>query len=203
MGNKGDSTRDKILQITQQLMLEKGFAGATLDEIISRSKITKGGFFYHFDNKDDLARHLMIRYRQDDDVFFRGLMQRADELSDDPLQQMLIFLKLLSESMAELPDVHPGCLVATYTAANQMMNDDVRQATADTLISWRDMFRERFDRIQRLYSRREADDSESLADMLSTVIEGGIILSRALDDQQILVRQLLNFRSYIKLLYTP
>ncbi len=202
MGTKGDATREKILQVTQKLMLEKGFAGATLDEIISESRITKGGFFYHFDGKDDLARHLMLQYQQDDEIFFGDLMQRADELSEDPLQRMLIFLKLLSEAMGQLPDVHPGCLVATYTSAHQMTNQAVRDATAGTLLSWRDMFRARFDLINQTFQAKENISPEDLADMLSTTIEGGIILSRALANQGILVEQIMLFRSYIRLLYS-
>ena len=108
MATKGEETRENILNIAQSIMLQKGFAGTSLDEIIAASNITKGGFFYHFNSKDDLAVHLMLKYQRDDIAFFSGLFDRAEELSDDPLQQMLVFLKLLSEAMAEVQKNHPG-----------------------------------------------------------------------------------------------
>ncbi len=37
--------------------------------------------------------------------------------------------------------------------------------------------------------------------MLNTIIEGGIIMSRTLSDQQILVQQILQYRDYIRLIY--
>jgi TetR/AcrR family transcriptional repressor of nem operon len=42
---------------------------------------------------------------------------------------------------------------------------------------------------------------EELADMLSSIIEGGIIMSKVLDDRHVLPNQLLQYRSYIRLVF--
>ena len=42
---------------------------------------------------------------------------------------------------------------------------------------------------------------EELADMLSSVIEGGIIMSKVLDDKSILPNQLQHYRNYIHLVF--
>ena len=201
MATKGEATKENILEIAQGLMLQKGFSGTSLDEIISASNITKGGFFYHFESKNDLAKHMMLKYQHDDEIFFNGLFQRADELSEDPLQQMLIFLKLLAEAMENLPDVHPGCLVATFTSANQQLNEEVKSVTADCTLSWRDMFAHRLDKINQLYPMKIDTTVNELSDMLSTIIEGGIIMSRTLSEQKILVQQILQYRNYLRLNY--
>ena len=201
MATKGEATRENILEIAQGLMLQKGFSGTSLDEIISAANITKGGFFYHFESKNDLAKHLMLKYQHDDAVFFNRLFDRADDLSEDPLQQMLIFLKLLAEAMENLPDVHPGCLVATFTSANQQLNDDVKTVTADCTLSWRDMFANRLEKISRVYPMKVETTINELSDLLSTIIEGGIILSRTLSEQKILVQQILQYRNYLRLIF--
>jgi AcrR family transcriptional regulator len=201
MATKGDTTKENILEIAQSLMLQKGFSGTSLDEIISAANITKGGFFYHFDSKNDLAKHLMLKYQHDDEIFFNSLFERADELSEDPLQQMLIFLKLLAEAMGNLPDVHPGCLVATFTSANQQLNDEVRSVTADCTLSWCNMFANRLEKISLIYPMKTETSVNELADMLSTIIEGGIIMSRTLSEQKILVQQILQYRNYLRLIY--
>ena len=202
MVTKGEATKDNILKISQELMLQKGFSGTSIDEIIAESKITKSGFFYHFDSKNDLAKHLMLKYQSDDVIFFNGLFERADELSEDPLQQMLVFLKLLAEAMANLPDVHPGCLVATFTSANQQLNDEVKKVTADTTLSWRGLFAIHLEKINLQYSMKTKCTVNELADMLSTIIEGGIIMSRTLSEQKILSQQILLYRDYLRLLYS-
>ena len=202
MPTKGELTRENVLAIAQKLMLEKGFSGTSIDEIIDASGLTKGGFFYHFNSKNDLAKHLMYKYQADDAAFFNGIFQRADELSEDPLQQMLIFLKLLAEAMIDLPGLHPGCLVANFTFYSQMLNDDVKQAAAETLVVWRNMFAERIESINIKYSQKIETSSTELADMLNSVIEGGIIVSRAQGDKNILPQQILMYRDHLRFLYS-
>jgi TetR/AcrR family transcriptional repressor of nem operon len=202
MPTKGEMTRENVLEIAQRLMLEKGFSGTSIDEIIEESGLTKGGFFYHFDGKNELARHLMMKYQRDDTAFFNNLFQRADDLSEDPLQQMLIFLKLLAEAMSDLPGLHPGCLVANFTFYGQMLNDDVKQATADTMLVWRKMFTERIDRINKKYKQKIETSSIELADMLNSIIEGGIIISRAQMDKDLLPQQILMYRDHLRFMYS-
>jgi TetR/AcrR family transcriptional regulator, transcriptional repressor for nem operon len=48
MARDGKPTRDKILAESKTLVLENGFAGTSVDQILERSQITKGAFFYHF-----------------------------------------------------------------------------------------------------------------------------------------------------------
>lgn len=42
---------------------------------------------------------------------------------------------------------------------------------------------------------------EELADMLSSIVEGGIIMSKVLNDKRILPDQLLQYRNYIRLVF--
>ncbi len=201
MPTKGELTRENILGIAEHIILQKGFSGTSIDEIIEAASITKGGFFYHFKGKEDLARHLMLRYQVADDQFFNQLFDRADSLSEDPLQQMLIFLKLLAEAMGNLPDTHPGCLVASFTYENQQFNDDVKQIICDCLVGWRQLFIRKLAAIGDIHPMNIETDIMELADMLTSIIEGGIILSKAFNEPERLVNQILQYRNHIRLLY--
>jgi hypothetical protein len=114
---------------------------------------------------------------------------------------MLIFLKLLAEAMENLPDVHPGCLVATFTSANQQLNDEVKNVTADCTLSWRDLFAQHLEKINQQYPMKTEIPVNELSDMLCTILEGGIIMSRTLSEQKILVQQILQYRNYLRLIY--
>lgn len=201
MATKGEQTRDNVLNIAEKLILQKGFCATSIDEVIQESGLTKGGFFYHFKNKNDLARHIMVRYREQDRIFFEGLFARAAELSDDPLQQMLIFVKLLSEAMANLGVTHPGCLVASYTYESEQYDPEIKELAADVVLDWREMFLQQLSRVAGKYPPKEEVSIEALADMLSSIIEGAIVVTRVLSDKDILVKQLLQYRSYLKLLF--
>ena len=202
MATKGEATKEKILEIARSLILKKGFSGTSLDEIIAESNITKGGFFYHFDNKNDLAKHLMLKHQLEDEALFNDMFARANELSEDPLQQMLIFLKLLAEMMENMPEVHPGCLVATFISANYQLSDEVKQVTAECTISWRVLFAAHLNKILDQYTLNIDTSIDELSDMLSAIIEGGIILSRTFAEQKILAQQILQYRNHIRLLFS-
>lgn len=55
------STRDRILDALQDVLLADGPAGATLDVVAQRAGVSKGGLLYHFRSKDDLFAGLLDR----------------------------------------------------------------------------------------------------------------------------------------------
>ncbi|MGE0597121.1 MAG: TetR/AcrR family transcriptional regulator [Hyphomonadaceae bacterium] len=198
---KGELTRERILDIAQDAVLAKGFAGTSLDEIICEAGITKSGFFYHFRDKNDLAKALLERYLAQEDTLFLGLFKQADELSDDPLHSFLIFLKLFADVLADLPNGHPGCLVASYVYQDHLFSQEVRAINADGLLIWRERFRERFDRIAERYPPRIEVDLDTMADLVTSVADGGIIMSKCLHDPGLLPRQIMHYRSFVKLVF--
>ena len=201
MGTKGEQTREHIMATAESIILNRGYAGTSIEEIIGKAGITKGGFFYHFDGKNDLARNLILRYLENDLVFFTGLADRARSLTEDPLQQLLIFLKLMAEAMEDLPGAHPGCLVASFTYEAEQFDDEVRELNAEGVLSWRRIFMEHLEAVVQKYPMKIEQPLEELADMLSAVIEGGIIMSKVLKDRTILPNQLLQFRNYVRLAF--
>ena len=203
MAVKGQATKTKLMDIAERLILNRGFSAMSIDEVIKEAGITKGGFFYHFDSKNSLVYALMQRYREKEAFIFSDLFKRAEELTSDPLQQMLVFVKLFAEMMADMKLLHPGCVVASITYESQQVNEQVRNITTEIVLDWRNLFREHLKKIEQVYSPNANVSSDDLADMLSTIMEGGIIISRALNDPSVLEKQLLEYRSYLELLYRP
>lgn len=200
---KGSDTRERILALAEEAVLAKGFASTSIEELISAVGITKSGFFYHFKDKTELAKAMMLRYLERDKALLDDLFRRADELDEDPLHGLLIALKLFAEMMAQLPEAHPGCLAASFCYQDQLFNREIREMNARSMLDWRDRCRARFERIAQAHPPREEVDLEALSDMLATMVEGALILGRALRDPTILPRQVLQFRAYVRLLFAP
>lgn len=200
---KGEATRERIMDVAEAAILAKGFGGTSIDEVIAETGITKSGFFYHFSDKNALALKLLERYIVREEELLDDLFARARELNDDPLHSFLIGLKLLAELLGDIPNGHPGCLVATYCYNEQLFDKKVRDLYAETVLSWRVRFRAMLDEIVIIYPPREPVDLDSLADMVNNTVEGGIVMSKALRDSKVIVDQLVLMRSYIKLLFTP
>lgn len=200
---KPASTRERLLELAEQMVLRKGFASTSIEELIAGVGITKSGFFYHFKDKNDLARALMQRYLDDNKRQLDHIFERAAELHDDPLHGFLIGLKLFAELLNKVHDVHPGCIAAAVVYQDQLFDAEVRNLSAEGMLDWRKRFRAHLDCIVERYPPKIEVDLDSLADMMSALADGGIILSKALKDRTALPAQITHYRNYIKLLFEP
>lgn len=199
--SKGSSARERILELAEAAVLEKGFAATSIDELIAGAGITKSGFFYHFRDKSELARALMQRYIAVHDSVLDDIFKRADELNEDPLHGFLVALKLFAEMMADLPGTHPGCLVSSFVYQDQLLNREVRELAVAGVQGWRQRFRDRLTTIAARYPPRIAVDLDDLADMANTLIDGGIILSKLTRDRDVLPRQIMLYREFVRAVF--
>ena len=198
---KGERTRARIMDLAYDAIMHKGFAATSIEELVEAAGITKSGSFYHFKDKNDLARQLYDRFLREDEGIVDQLEQRARVLSDDPLQSFLIFLNLYAQLMDDMEGLHPGCMVATVTYHERLFDAEVRQMNMDYLLGARERFRRWFDAILERHQPVEAIDADAMADQLTGVIEGAIIMSKALKDEALMGRQTRLFRQHVKLLF--
>lgn len=194
-------TRQRILDVAQAAVLQKGFSATSIEEIIAAVGITKSGFFYHFADKGELAHAMLERYLEAERVLFDNLFARADELSEDPLHAFLIAMKLFAEMFENLPGAHPGCLTAAYCYQDRQFDKRVRELNAAGILAWRDRFHSRLVAIAERYPPRLPVDLVAVADMLSALADGGIILSKALEEPQALPRMIGLYREFVRALF--
>jgi len=198
---KGEKTRERLMDLAYASIVEKGFAATSIEELVEAAGITKSGFFYHFRDKNDLARQLFGRFLDEDEGIMVTLENRARELSDDPLQSFLIFLNVYAQMMDDMEALHPGCMVATVTYQERMFDADVKQMNVDYLRRMRERLARWLSEIVDKYPPRIPVDVEELADHLNVVVEGAIIQSKALRDESLMGKQTRLFRNHIKLLF--
>jgi AcrR family transcriptional regulator len=198
---KGERTRERILDIAYESIVQKGFAATSVEELVEAAGITKSGFFYHFRDKSDMARQLFDRFLAEDEAIIGTLSTRARDLSDDALQSFLIFLNLYAQLMDDMQDLHPGCMVASVAYQERMFDSDLKQMNIDYILRMRRHFRHWLDDIAAKHPPRDEVNLDALADHLTTIVEGAIILSRSLQDPGLMGKQARLFRSYVKLLF--
>ena len=198
---KGERTRERILDVAYASIVEKGFAATSIEELVEAAGITKSGFFYHFRDKNDMARELFDRFLGEDDAILDTLEERARALSDDPLQSLLIFLNLYAEMLDEMEDLHPGCMVATVTYQERIFDPALKQMNVDYLLRTRQRFARWLEEITAKNPPKVEVDLDALADQLTVIVEGSIILSKALRDAKLMGGQVRLFRSSVRLIF--
>ena len=201
--SRGAETKRRIMDVAQESVLQKGFEATSIDEIVANADITKSGFFYHFADKNALATALIERHIDVEETLFDDIFGRARELTDDPLQVLLVGLRLLAELIEDLPNGHPGCIVATAAYQDRLFNQAVRDANRRAVLGWRRRFRGMFEDALAVYEFVDDVNLDDLADMVSCLMEGGIVMARALDAPKVTSAQVMMLRSFIKLLFRP
>ncbi len=198
---RGEDTRERLLETAEQAVLQKGFAATSIDELIAAVGITKSGFFYHFKGKNELAKALLQRYIDNEEELLDDLFRRGDELHEDPLHGFLVGLKMFAEMMMDLPEGHPGCLVASYCYQENLFSADVRALNKEAVLAWRTRFRHRLDLIAERYPPKIDVDLDALADMVSVLVDGGIIVSKVVRDKAVLPQQIMLYRDYVRAIF--
>jgi TetR/AcrR family transcriptional repressor of nem operon len=201
MPRSGAKTKSLILDAAHELVMGHGLAGTSIDMVLAKAEVTKGAFFYHFKSKADLARSLVERYAENDAAHLQSQLSRAEKLSRDPLQQVLIFIGLLQEEVEQLADPGAGCLIASFIYQFEDLDAEVRSISAQSFLAWRQRLGAKFEAAMAENSPKVPVKAEELADANVSTFEGGFVMMRVLQDPKQLAQQLAQYRNYIELLF--
>ena len=201
MTSKAEATRERLLAAAKKLVMSKGFAGTSIDDVLKATGLTKGAFFHHFKSKADLADQLMRWYAETDMKMFRTLMAQAEAAHDDPLDQLLQFLQAFEVYLCDPENPPRGCMYALYTYEDEHFENDVKAFVSETLQTWTAMYIRKFQEVIDRYPPARPVTAKKLAEMFVAVIEGGLILERAHGKPGMTARQSEQFRAYLELLF--
>jgi len=201
MADKGAQTRERILATAEPLILRQGFAGTSLDDILDATGLTKGAFFHHFKDKAGFARALIERYARNDFAVLDRLSAEAEAANDDPLDQVLHFIKLFEDFVAGLPEPIIGCLFATYTYESLQFDPAINSFIAQNFRRWSALYEKKFEAVLARHRPARPTSARELAETVMAVLEGGFILSRNFNDPILVTRLSRQFRQYLELLF--
>lgn len=80
---KAEATRRHILEKAFELIYVKGYQNTSIDDILATTKVTKGAFYYHFQNKDEMGLAIINEVLKPTitDSFVGPLQKEADPLT--------------------------------------------------------------------------------------------------------------------------
>ncbi len=184
-----ETARDKLLASLCDLVLQRGFAAASVDAICQRAGVSKGSFFHHFKNKEEAAQATLT-------WFFANMNDRvAAQLPADatPRQRVLAFLDGFI-AMMKSPGAPPGCLIGTLALEVSGSHPDIRQQvvscfdqTADNLVPL----------LQQALGDKKRRRAKELADHFVSVMQGGLLLAKARQNPQVAVSAIEHYKQYL------
>jgi TetR/AcrR family transcriptional regulator, transcriptional repressor for nem operon len=196
--SRGERTRKELMDLAEVAILEKGYAATSIDELIAQAGITKSGFFYHFEDKLELAKELLRRDNATIEAGLQRIFEGAEAKHPDPLEALLEGMTRYALSAAASPSTRPGCLAAAFSYQHALFDDEMQQLVLYGLEFKRRMIRERLDRVAAKYPPREEIDLDAVADMAIAIIQGAMIMDRVRDPPPVMQAQMELYRIYLR-----
>ena len=202
MGRDGKPTRDKILAESKALVFENGFSGTSIDQILQRTGITKGAFFYHFKTKNALAKALIEEFAREDIFYLNEVLKKTENLKEDPLNRLLRFIQEFIDMMSGVTEPH-SCLYATYTYEPSQFDQETLGHISETLLTWRTAMEQLINNVLEEYDTKFEIDIKSLADHTTVIFEGAFVVSKALNGRDLTADHLKHLKNYFELIFIP
>ncbi len=132
------TTKERILDAAEELMLAKSFHSVGLNEILSAVKVPKGSFYHYFTSKEQFGVELIRHYVTEATAFKKRLLLTGD-LDPNPLERLTAYYNGAIAQMLENQCL-PACLVIKLSSEVSNMSDDMRAVLAEGMAEWRGIF---------------------------------------------------------------
>ena len=186
-------TKERLLDAAERLMLAKGFAATTLDEICEKSKLTKGSFFHYFESKDQLGKELLERFCATGEKLHESF---CCPLERDPLKRVFGYIDAAAK-FGQDPKMR-GCLLGLFSQELAETNPGIRDACAKGFEGWKKQFGQELAKAKAAHATRMAFHPEELAEHFIAIMEGALILSKAKQDPAVIGRSMRHFKQYVE-----
>ncbi|MCF2519316.1 TetR/AcrR family transcriptional regulator [Dyadobacter sp. CY351] len=130
--NKSAGTRLDILQKAFELIYKNGFQPTSIDTIIASTNVTKGAFFYHFKNKEEMGLALIA------EVLSPGMHEAMIEPlhhANDPLESLYKMMQGLLMENAFFR-IEYGCPAVNLIEEMGPLNEQFGNALRQLLVTW-------------------------------------------------------------------
>ena len=170
---KGHATRASILQTAAEVFAERGYADTTLSELIARSGLTKGAFYFHFSSKEQLAFAVLEEKQRQ---WLRFVGQRV---LDKP--KAIDQLRALGPALIRLHREDPSAYSASRLSRDLGRMPELADSVRAQMRSWIELVAGIISRAQRDGDLPSELDAAALATILVAATDGLKDLSDVLD----------------------
>jgi TetR/AcrR family transcriptional regulator, transcriptional repressor for nem operon len=192
-------TREKILQAAAGLFALKGYHDAKLEEVLDTAQVTKGAFFHHFRDREDLG-FAVLDWHMDRRRQLLNVIERELPLAEqaDPLQQVFRRLDAIQEMVRRREGCKGGCVIGNMSTALSDCHDGFRKRLAECFDEMAQEFLPHLQAAARQGRVTRRTNTGELARYIVTVIEGAIMQARTLGDAKLLPLQFAFLKEHLK-----
>ncbi|HTR67793.1 MAG TPA: TetR/AcrR family transcriptional regulator [Terriglobales bacterium] len=176
MPRSSTNTRERIILAAVELFYAHGYAATGMADILRKARANSGSFYFFFKSKEDLLHAVLDWYLENlEPILIHPLYER----SHDPIERVFLLLDDYRKKIL-LTNFEFTCPIGRLALEIDPERRRTHQKIAANFNGWTDAVRKCLD--DAATQLPAAADREQLAQLVLTVMEGGVMQSRAQHD---------------------
>jgi TetR/AcrR family transcriptional repressor of nem operon len=163
--------REKLLDRGVALLMEQGYHGTGLQELVQSVGVPKGSFYNYFESKEAFSAEVVKHYIEPFIQQLDAHLRRDDVTADVALKGY--FEEMIEET--ERRDFKGGCLLGNLIGEIGDTSDLCQTSLRQAIHRYRDKLREGIARAQREGRFRTDMEAKDMADFLVNVWQGALL----------------------------
>ncbi len=179
--SKGELTRENIIRKAANLFNRKGFAGASMSELMQETGLKKGGIYNHFQTKEEISVEAFdFAVSEINNAVYAAT--REKQSAEAKLKTIITFY----EDYALQPIISGGCPILNTAVEADDANPVLKARVKEALENWISNTARLIEKGQREGEFKPEVNSRQAAIFIISGIEGGIAMTRSLDDDSVM-----------------
>lgn len=191
------NSRTAILEASYSLMLAQGYAATSVDDICRQAGVSKGSFYHFFPTKQDCALAMIDHHMLEAEQTIQAGLDLEGLDPSDAAIAYVEHIESLSEVMFE-----NGCLIGAFALELAETHPELREQVSTVFRGTTAEFEKVLAPLCEASTQSDTPTPRELAEQMMSVIEGGVVLSKAHNDRRYVSQSLRLFRKYLGTLRT-
>lgn len=190
-----NDTKERILDAAVGIVLEKGFSGVGINEILKAVNVPKGSFYHWFASKEQFGVELLKYFGSKAQGYTRKWLGKTDSIPNAYERLVALYEARLSMTLEQ--DCQQGCLISKLTAEVSSWSAPMREVVAASYDEAVLLLRQVIEEGQQQGSIRKSLDASQAANVIHDAWLGAYLRSTAGHQVQPLREALQFIKSYL------
>lgn len=166
---KGRATRQRIVDVTTRLIMQRGVAAVSLDDVGDEAHVSRSQLYHYFDDKAHLLRAVVVSTTD--------LVLTAQAGHLEPLDSWAAIDRWFAHLMTLQPVPPRGCPLGSLVGQMADQGEALRGELAMGFARWESHLADGLARMSARGKLRRGADPQALATATLASIQGGLLLS--------------------------
>jgi TetR/AcrR family transcriptional repressor of nem operon len=165
--------KENIIHESMKLFSLKGFLSTSIQDILEASKTSKGGFYNHFNSKEDLFFAVL---REGQKIWREKNLEGLDRI-DDPIEKIrALLLNYRDKYLKDTKNFPGGCIFVTLSVELDDQRPHLAKELNRGFAGFKAMLKRLLDEGKALGKLRADVDTEALPDMIFAGMMGSSVI---------------------------